>query len=170
MMRRGIILSLTIGSGLLIGACGGSGRTGPRTTPPRAMPERLVLVAQNFEDTNANRYRDTAVVYAYVYADSTRFPLPVEADGEFEFRLEDATGTTVAAWRFDHQQTRAARRRLGPGPGFVFTLSLLVEGNDRLTATEADLVAAFSSPGGRTVYARTSAPVLIGPVNRSDLP
>ncbi|MEX2217315.1 MAG: hypothetical protein WD749_01030 [Phycisphaerales bacterium] len=153
-----------LAGGLLLAGCVSDyGPRAPRT-PASAAPDTLVPIASDFVDTDQNRFRDTTRVVVYVYADSGRYPIPVAADGAFEFRIENPAGERVAAWVFDREQTRAAMRQLAPGPGFVFELSLLAPGSggDRVADSEGQLSVLFTPSHGSPISARPTAPLLIG--------
>jgi hypothetical protein len=142
----------------------------PKASPAPwgATPGTLAPSAQNFVDTDGDRYRDTTTAVVYVYADSG-YPISMKADGTFEFKIETPGGKTLAVWTFDRKQTRSALRELAPGPGFVFSLSLLDLGSDRIEESEANLQVTFTPVDGKAIRRRLSAPLLIGPLSRSAL-
>src|ERR1043165_2151281 len=129
---------------VLLAGCVSDQAPRAQSTPDSARPNDVVLVVPSFEDTDGNHYRDRTRLVAYIYAESTRYPISMKADGEFEFKLENGAGKTLATWHFDRYQTREAMRKLAPGPAYVFDLSLLDVGTDRLADTEADLLATFT--------------------------
>lgn len=140
-------------------------------TPADATPVKIIPAASgSFVDTDGNRYRDSSTVVVYVLADSTRYALPMKARGEFNIRLESGGGDAIAEWTFDKAQTAAAVRSMPPGPGFVFDLDLRqsprAKNTDRIDRGEASMVVTFTPEGGQALYARTSAPILIGPIAR----
>jgi len=128
------------------------------------VPGRLALaVSGEFADTDANGYRDTTPVVAYIFADSLQYTIPLRARGTFRFELADpATGATLASWTFDEHATSAALRDLAVGPGFIFELSLLAQGGDRLDAREASVVATFEPARAGHPLKAISPPVIIG--------
>jgi hypothetical protein len=152
----------------LMACAADSGGGRPTPTPASARPGLLSIAANNFMDTDGNKHRDLSTVVVYIFPDSAQYALPLAADGVFEFTLESADGRPVRHWRFDQRQTAEARRDLAPGPGFVFDLSLLENGSDRIAITEAELVATFHPAGaaGPPLRARTQ-PLLVGPIGRS---
>jgi hypothetical protein len=139
-------------------------------TPSNIKPAKLVPIAGDFEDTDANRYRDTTRVVVYLYADSEKYPLSMRADGSFQFRLENPAGQTIATWNFDRERTRKSLRQLPPGPGFVFDLSLLDLGTDKIQDSEAELIVTFTPVDGPVLRARPTAPLLIGPLSKPPQP
>lgn len=152
-------------------ACAGpSGGSTPRPqTSSTARPAILSLAADNFADTDGNRYRDSTIVVVYIFSEDQS--LPMRADGEFTFTLQGRSGRRLAEWRFDRQQTAAAVEQLPPGPGYIFELSMLESGTDRTEEREADLIATFSlaqrDDRRPPVTLRRSVPLAVGPVSRS---
>lgn len=137
-----------------------------KQTPDDVKPGMIALTAADFQDTDANRWRDTTTVAAYIYAASGAYPLPMRVRGTFEFRLEGKGGKNLGRWVFDERQTEAALRQLAPGPGFVFQLSLAKLGAEQTQEREAEILCTFTPVGGTPIRARPSAPLLIGPMNR----
>ncbi len=145
-----------------------TGPSRPDSAPDSAVPGVLALTATDFIDTDSNKYRDTSTVVIYVFAESAQYKLPMKAEGTFEFVLEDRGGRALARWNIGPDRSGAARRQLPPGPGYVFEISLLEFGSDRLDVPEAELVATFiPDDGGRPLRARTQSPLLLGSVGRS---
>jgi hypothetical protein len=136
---------------------------GPRDPGPQptgAVPQALTLVAPNFVDTDENQYRDSTSLVVYMF--TSGYAVPMTADGSFQFRLVDRGGAkTLATWDYTAAQSAAALRRLGPGPGYVFTLSLLEKGGDAIDLPDATLVCIFTPASGEPVRAE-STPLLIG--------
>jgi len=148
----------------ILAGCVSGGAKAP-ATPASVAPAKLAPIAGDFTDTDANRYRDSTRVIVYVYAESDRYPIPMKPEGSFEFRLENPDGKTIATWTFDRDKTRAAAHQLAPGPGFVFDLSLLDLGSDRIEDSEAELLVTFKPVDGPVLRARPSAPLLVGPLS-----
>ncbi len=157
-----------LGASLVValGACAPRAQ-GPSTEPPHATqdirPAVVALSANNFEDTDGNRYRDSANVTVFIFSDSPRHPVAMEMLGEFDLTLTDATGTLLARWHFTAEQAERARGRFGPGPGFLFVLSLNDRGTDKMETHEAQLSCVFTPPDGPPIQARSKASVLVGP-------
>jgi hypothetical protein len=153
---------------LLLAGCGASTQQAGSRPPASATPGVLALTATDFFDTDGNKFRDTSTIVVYIFADSAHYQLPMRAQGEFDFRLETPDGQPIGRWRFDRRQTEGARRDLAPGPGFVFELSLLQGGTDRIAAPAAELIATFiPADGEQPLHARTQSPLLVGSVGRS---
>jgi len=146
--------------------------TPPRPRQPQNIhPAKLIPAANGaFIDTDANRYRDTSTVVVYVMGNAPAYQLPIAVTGEFLLRLEDPKGRLVAEWKFDHKETAAAMRTLPPGPGFVFEMDIrkspYTHGSDVIEQSEAELLVTFIPDEGDAIKARTSAVLLIGPVDR----
>ena len=155
-------LALTLAACLVAGCS--SGQPQAARTPSTARPGLLSLTAANFLDTDQNRYADRATVLVFIFPDSARYELPMHAEGEFLFRLDDPKGKPIREWRFDRQQAAAAARQLGPGPGYAFELSLLQNGSDRLEASDGVLVCRFTPVQGEPIGTRAGSPVVLGRV------
>lgn len=154
-------------AGLCIAGCvADKGRTAS-ATPDTAMPRVLSTVASDFVDTDGDRYRDSTEVVVYVFADTGRYPIPMRADGEFDFDLQDASGKSLHHWRFDRDKTRDALRQRAPGPGFVFELKLPKA--RQIETPEGELVVTFtpSARGSEPIRGKPTAALLIGPKSRS---
>ncbi|MFN0132322.1 MAG: hypothetical protein ACKVW3_07320 [Phycisphaerales bacterium] len=138
--------------------------TPSRPSSPTGTPGTVSASVSDFTDTDANRFRDSARVFVYVFQGAAENPVPMRAKGAFEFRLERRDGTIIHQWRFNAKQTAAALANLPPGPGFVFDLSLI--GRDQLSDTEAELVTVFTPDRAQPLAARSRAVILIGSMSR----
>ncbi|MCC6659274.1 MAG: hypothetical protein IT437_00135 [Phycisphaerales bacterium] len=136
---------------------------GPRDPGPQprgATPQSLSLIAPNFVDTDENQYRDSTSLVVYLFAGG--YAVPVTAEGSFEFRLMDRKGkSAIASWEFSAAEAAGAVRRLGPGPGYVFTLNLQDKGGDKLEMRDAKLVCTFRPTTGDALRTESS-PLLVG--------
>jgi hypothetical protein len=155
--------------------CASQDHPRPTETPSSATPQRLIPAASgSFDDTDGNRYRDTCTLVVYIIADETRYPLPMKARGEFEIRLEDPNGKVIAKWNLGKDQVAASIRSLPPGPGYVFSLDLRASPTtgytDKIDQGEAMMVVKFTPEHGEPIVARTSAPILIGPISTTGRP
>jgi len=137
-----------------------SGNANP--TPSSAVPGLVAFTVSDFTDTDSNGYRDRTNAAVYLYASG--YPIPVRTKGAAEFQLLSRDGRLLARWQFNEAQTAASQYDLAPGPGFIFELSLLSLGSDRLEATEGELICIFTPTNGRAIRARPSGPVQIGPL------
>lgn len=167
MQIRNAARMLVVIAAVLPAAC----TTGPRrptSAPDSAIPGVLALTATDFVDTDGNKYRDTSTIVIYIFPESAQYLLPMKAEGTFEFVLEDRSARPLARWNIGPDRAGAARRRLPPGPGYVFEISLLEFGSDLVDLPEAELVATFiPDDGSRSLHARTQSPLLLGSVGRS---
>jgi len=169
MSFRRHIVQATLTAAFALAASGCATASKPKQAPDNATPGMIALTAGDFQDTDANRLRDTTTVAAYIYAASGAYPIPMHARGSFEFRLEGRSGKQIGRWVFDVKQTEAALRQLAPGPGFVFQLSLTKIGVEQASEREAEILCTFTPVGGTPIRARPSAPLLIGPLSRDGL-
>lgn len=162
-------------------SCGGRHDGLAPGVPPRPArgthPDTLALTADNFADTDGNRFRDTTSVIIYLFAEN--HPIPFVAEGSFTFLLETTNGQPIAEWRFDREQTAAALREFGPGPAYLFELSILKAdagiGTDRIADREGELVATFAPAAAKGTeeprrVRRRGTPVQIGPTGRARSP
>jgi hypothetical protein len=163
-MRTTLLFPALAAAALLAHGCSSGQPRAPRT-PSSVMPGLVSMTAANFLDSDQNRYADRATVLVFLFPNSTRYELPMHAPGEFAFRLEAPDGSLIREWRFDQQQTASAARQLGPGPGYVFELSLLENGTDQLEASEGMLACRFTPEAGTPIGTRAGSPVVIGRVN-----
>jgi hypothetical protein len=167
MMEAHMKCSLAILTFIVLAGCvtHHEGRTAAPATPDSARPGRVALAASDrFEDSDANGFRDLATVTAYIIPEAADYPLPMKARGTFDFVLQTRQGQRLAEWKFDQSQTAEAQYDLAPGPGFIFELSLLQTGGDRIQADEADLLCTFTPDKGESVRSRAPVRVIIGPV------
>lgn len=147
---------------VLAGCVSEGGPRDPGPQPAGAVPRAVTLIAPNFVDTNENQYRDSTSLVVYLFTPG--YAVPVTAAGSFQFRLLDrAARSTLATWDYPPEQVAAALRKLGPGPGYVFTLSLLDKGGDAIDLPDAKLFCTFQpAGGGEPIRTESSAPLLIG--------
>lgn len=121
----------------------------PVGTPPTSLQ---MWVRTPVADTDGNGFPDTFPVTVYLFSDG--YPLSLEVPGTFRFELFSAEGKLARVWTFDADQARATVRRAGPGPAYVFALSMLDSGSDRVRRQNVDLSAVFTpEPGPRSVGA-----------------
>jgi hypothetical protein len=186
--RAALAISLTLVTSalpaMLVTACAPAapGRGSAQGSSPARPAEAVAVVvaADNFVDTDGNRFRDTTRVNIYLFAHDQA--VPTTADGSFAFQLETLTGEPLVEWRFDRQQTAAALRQLAPGPAYIFELSLFdattpdgQRASDRLNVNEADLLVTFipATPQGqqpRLLRGRPGAPLQVGGGTRGRQP
>lgn len=132
-------------------------RSAPAGTAPTALQ---MWVRTPVPDTDGNGFPDTLPVTVYLFAEG--YPLSIETPGTFRFELYSAEGKLARVWTIDAAKAKQSVRRAGPGPAYVFALSLLDSGSDRVRRQTVDLSATFtpesvSNPdGGTPVKARTT--------------
>ncbi len=96
--------------------------------PVNLAPQTIDIYAGAPEDFNDNGYADTLQVNTYLF--NYRYVLPIECEGSVDFYLRDSAGRNVAEWHIPSNHFKAARRKLPPGVGYVFRLTLLDFGSD----------------------------------------
>ena len=146
-----------------IGGCVSDDRARAAATPNSATPRVLTTVTSSFADTDGDRYRDATRAVVYVFADPS-YPVPMRAEGEFDFILESPGGKRFTQWHFDRLQTRAALRQLAPGPGFVFDLA--IDPARSIDEPEAELRVTFTPVKGEPIHGQPKAALLVGPLSR----
>ncbi|MEZ6317880.1 MAG: hypothetical protein R3B49_03860 [Phycisphaerales bacterium] len=172
--RAGVLVCVCAG----LGACALSdapahrsktGARAPRVVAPArevkpvegAEPVQIFLSRGTVTDSDADGYPDTIPAIVYLFPNPEVSDLPVWADGEFEFRLLDATHQLVARWVFPNDVTATSRKQLPPGPAYSFFLRLGGE-DDRMEPQTLELSAVFRSVSGRMVTSNGSAAVQLG--------
>lgn len=187
MRTRRDIPALAAPLALLAGCVTEGGPQAVRPPPRGLSPASLTMVTQNPVDTNENGYRDTMPVVVYVFGADPGYAAPFTVPAGFDFSLIDADGREIRAWSFPPEASARAVRRLAPGPGYIFTLSLLGNGDDVMQAGNARLVgmlrqaeggnsegSSAESLSGPGPFRRTSGdiraespPLLVGPVHQT---
>lgn len=134
--------------------------------PSGLVPERLVLSAEPIPlDTNENGYYDTFTVTVYLFAEETRYPLPIHVDGSLAFTLSDPSGKAVAAWSFTPAQVERMKILSATGlAGYASSLSIAEVTDDRMPTERGSLTAVFtpSDTSMSPVRSRGSATVRVG--------
>lgn len=147
------------------GPSGGSGRAnGGRHAATGGLPDRVVPAVFQTVDSDANGYIDTIVVGAYLFGSQAGAPVPIWADGEFEFILLRQNGEPMAAWTFLRNQVVARRDTDTFGRTHSFRLDIRESGeSDRQPAQRAELIARFIRADGAEIVAAGTVGVSIGP-------
>lgn len=165
--RRSLLATLPAAAVAL--AAAGCVTEGPRPAPPPQplpaqprgiTPDRIVRAVGLPEDTDRNGYSDLIPVTVYLFA--TTHPAPLQVPGRFIFELRDDQNRTLARWSFDEAQTQAASRLFLVGPGYIFRLSLIDLGIDRLPVSEPRLFVTFIPREGPAVEPRVGTTILMG--------
>lgn len=136
-----------------------SQRPGPDAPPARVIPALFQTL-----DANSNGLPDTLVVFAYLFPASNESPLPVWADGQFEFTLTGADAHPIANWIFPSDQVLHHRDTDTFGRTHSFSLDLrAAAGTDALPAQNALLSARFLRTDGVAVASSAGVSVKVGP-------
>lgn len=167
--RRGALRLSAVGAGAFAGACVVLSACAGTTTgskplpqqPTDVVPSRMTISAALPQDTDLNGYPDIIDLTIFVFDD--RYPIPLDVPGTFTFKLSGAKeGKLLREWEIPPDKAMAARRRMPAGPGYVFSLSLLENGGDRVEAQHADLTAEFTPVKGSLVKMRGGSTLRLG--------
>jgi hypothetical protein len=142
---------------MVLGALGGCVSDEPdrptlRPQPSDVQAESIFPAVELAKDTDVNGYLDTIDAIVYVWGDRYK-QASIYLPGSFTITLTSKAGEPIAEWKFDEKQCSEAVRKLPPGPGYIFRLSLLDRGGDRIEAQSADLRIEFAPTKGRPIYA-----------------
>ena len=154
--RRRSALALVVAASTLLTGCVSdkpaphSVKAAPTGTAPTALQ---MWVRTPVPDTDGNGFPDTLPVTVYLFAEG--YPLSVETAGTFRFELYSAEGKLARVWTIDPAQAKKSVRQAGPGPAYVFALSLLDSGSDRVRRQTVDLSAVFTPESGPNSIANT---------------
>lgn len=127
---------------------------------PRAAPQppgnlradRMVFtVGSKPDDTNNNGFPDSIQVSVALF--SSQHPTALRQDGTFAFTMyrQGEYGTSAKPmfeWKLSKERVQSAQAHTYVGPCFLFQLSLLDLGTDRLPLERADLVCRFEPADG----------------------
>jgi hypothetical protein len=84
--------------------------------------------------------------------DEQRHPMPLLLAGTMLFEFHRPDGTTMAKWSMTEEMVAAASQHLPPGPGYVFTLSLIAANvPDKVETQAVDLSVTFTPKRGKPV-------------------
>lgn len=149
-------LSIMVGAAALLAGCVSDEphkRLAPQ--PANVQPSRLGVWATLPEDTDANGYLDTVDVTVYVSSDA--YAAPIAVPGSFEFKLIGKSGKELAKWDIPEARAAQAMRRMAVGPAYLFRLSMLEVGSDRVEAQPVNLAAEFRPKSGEAVRSPLTA-------------
>lgn len=146
------------GLAVLAALPGGCVSDEPRDRPPPKQPDWAkptdLMVSSGFpEDTDGNGYLDRINVVAYLF-DNQFANAPLRVPGTFTFMLQTSDGRTITQWNISAADSDAAARPMKAGPGYVFKLSLLDNGSDKIDIRNAELVSLFTPTGGKPVRSK----------------
>lgn len=151
-------------AGMMLAGCAGRTTNGDRqfpTQPAEVVASRMTISAALPSDTDLNGYPDTIDLTIFVFDD--RYPIPIDVPGSFVFKLSTSKDATLLRqWEFTPEQARAALRRLPPGPGYLFSLSLIENGDDHIESQYVDLTAEFLPSKGASVRMRGGSTLRLG--------
>lgn len=141
-------------------------RQKPRSTaPPKPAgirPEQMTFSAGVAMDSDGNGFRDTIPVVVYLFGDTRRYPLPLQAPGVFEFELIGADGARIGEWIFNEEETARSVGDSAAGVCYRFALRL-GPGRDRMSSRHASLRAIFiNRDGGYQVTSPGAATIRLG--------
>jgi hypothetical protein len=134
----------------------------PPPSPASVRPATVMIVADNFRDTDSSGYLDSAQVVVYIFGDDPRYPLPLATAGAFAFTLSDQSGAVLAEWSLPPEKAEELRRTLPAGPGFVFDLDLRQVASERLAQTEGFLTCIYTPPDHPALRTGPTAPLRVG--------
>ena len=164
--RRRLALPLVVAGVTALGGCVSDGPRPPpppQPVPPQPSgiePDRIVRAVGLPEDSDRNGLSDIIPLTVYLFA--TGYDAPLQVDGRFVFELRTADGRSLARWEYDEARTRAAARRFLVGPGYIFRLSLLDAGAERLPAREPMLFVSFYPSSGPPIEPRGGTTIYMG--------
>ena len=122
-------------------------------TPASAKVDRMVFtVGSKPDDTNNNGFPDSIKVSVALF--SSLYPTAVQEEGTFIFSLypQGRSGGEAAkplgVWRLSGESLVKAVARTFAGPSYLFQLSLLDVGGDRMPLDRADLTCRFEPADG----------------------
>lgn len=138
------------------------------TPPPSLKADRMVFtVGSKPEDTNNNGFPDMIRVSIALF--SSQHPTALRQSGAFVFTLHrkgqagSPGETPMVEWRLEGDAVKQAESQMLAGPCYIFQLSLLDRGTDRLPLEQADLVCEFiPADGSPTVTSEGVRTIQIG--------
>ena len=131
------------------------------TQPNDVVASRMSISAALPQDTDLNGYPDTIDMTSFVFDD--RYPIPIDVPGAFTFKLSGGKdGRLIRQWDLPPEKVAAGRRRMPAGPGYVFSLSMVENGGDKIEAQHVDLTADFAPINGPMVKMRGGSTLRLG--------
>ena len=122
-------------------------------------PVAMLMAASQAQDTNGDGIGDTIPVTVYLFADPARFTAPYWRDGAFDFWLVDDRGGEVKRWRISGPAQREGRMVLSPGPGYAYSLPVIVRELPPVPGGLFSLLGSFETGEGARVGTNGSATV-----------
>lgn len=147
--------------GLLVAVCTGcvtESRSRSIPPQPRAVaPTSMLPTVQQPRDTDSNGYPDRIVVSVFLF-NAREYPQSsLVSPGSWRFWLETTHKKVLARWDIDQAHAEKTLIKVGPGPCYAFTLSLLDHGTDVMEPVTANLMIEFGPTGGEPVKADPTA-------------
>jgi hypothetical protein len=122
----------------------------------------MTLSAGVAMDSDGNGFSDTIPVVVYLFGDTRRYPLPLQAAGVFEFTITNPDGTLIGEWIFDEEESARSAGDSAAGVCYRFALRL-GPGRDRMSSRHASLRAIFiNQNGGHRVTSPGAATIRLG--------
>lgn len=147
---------------MMLGCAGDTVGSKPVPTQPvDVVASRMSISAALPQDTDLNGYPDTIDMTIFVFDD--RYPIPIDVPGAFTFKLSGGKdGRVIRQWGLPPEKVAAGRRRMPAGPGYVFSLSMVENGGDKIEAQHVDLTADFAPINGPMVKMRGGSTLRLG--------
>jgi hypothetical protein len=138
------------------------------TPPASARADRMVFtVGSKPDDTNNNGFPDGIQVSVALF--SSQHPTALRQDGTFAFTMYRqgefgaAEAKPMYEWKLSKEQVLNGQTQTYVGPSYLFQVSLLDMGTDRLPLERADLVCRFEpSDGSAAVHSDGVRSIQIG--------
>ncbi len=126
-------------------------------------PATLLLNATPFPiDADGNGYADTFTVSIFLFAPANQHPIPIHADGVFEFTLTGRDKEILAEWTYEGERVERAKVRPLTGPGYNFDLDINEVASDRINMQNGSLRCTWIGTDGLSVPVRGPTIVRIG--------
>lgn len=163
-----VVLSGLVGVVFLAG-CVTEGGAPPRPKPreirepPGLRPDTLLVNATPFPvDADGNGFADTLTVSVFLFPPANQHPIPIYADGTFDFTLRADSGELLAEWTLSGERVERAKVRPLTGPGYIFDLDINEVASDRIGTNNGALRCAWIGTDGERVEVRGPTIVRIG--------
>lgn len=130
--------------------------------PAGVRPEQMMLSAGVATDADGNTFPDTIPVVIYLFGDTSRYALPLHADGVFEFEVVGKQSGHLGRWVFPEQEVERAAGDSAAGVCYRFGLRL-GPGRDVLEGQTAGIRAVFTETGtGRRIESLGAVTIRLG--------
>lgn len=130
--------------------------------PAGVRPEQMMLSAGVATDADGNTFPDTIPVVIYLFGDTSRYALPLHADGEFEFEVVGTQEGRIGRWIFPAEEVVRAAGDSAAGVCYRFGLRL-GSGRDVIEGQTAGIRAVFTdSETGRRIESLGAVTIRLG--------